>query len=199
MTVIIGLTGGIGSGKSTISALFSKFAIDVIDADKVARSVVEKGKPAFKKIQNYFGGSIVNENGLDRRQLRDIIFANPDKQAWLNALLHPLIRTEILAQLKESQSDYTLLEAPLLIENKLTKYCDYILVVDVSELVQIKRATLRDGTTVKGIKAIMASQISRDERISHADFIIENNNVSFVDLEDKVQQLDHKFRTLILS
>jgi len=196
MTLIIGLTGGIGSGKSTVSALFAKRGVDIIDADEVARWVVEKGKPALLKIADHFGPEVMIDGYLNRARLREIIFSDNKQKVWLNKLLHPLIRTEILTQLKNLQSDYVLLEAPLLIENKLTTLCDHVLVVDAKGSLQLSRSCFRDGVDAENIKAIMQSQMTRQERLAKADFIIDNSDVSFEKLARLVMDLDKKFRKI---
>jgi dephospho-CoA kinase len=195
MSLIIGLTGGIGSGKSTVSSLFSELGVHIVDADIIAREVVQKGTPALKKIEEHFGSQILLEGALNRKRLRELVFKCDTEKNWLNDLLHPLIHTEMLLQL-ESQSEaeaYQLFEAPLLFENKLEHFCDYILVVDIDEQVQLSRASRRDGVMVESIKAIMKSQVTREYRQQHANFIIDNSDVSFEDLKDKVDQLHLKF------
>lgn len=196
MSLIIGLTGGIGSGKSTVSVFFKALGIEVVDADVVARLVVENGQPALQKISHYFGSDIIENGALNRVKLRHIIFNDPIKKEWLNALLHPLIRDKMLAQLKEAKSDYVLLEAPLLFENNLERYCDYVIVVDLDMQLQIIRATARDDSSPETIKAIIASQISRSQRVEKADFIIDNGDVSLQHLEISVIALDKQLRTL---
>lgn len=196
MAIIIGLTGGIGSGKSTVSALFKDLGVDVVDADKVARLVVEKGSPALTEIANHFGDGIVSDGCLNRLRLRELIFTHPAEKLWLNELLHPLIRTEILAQLGNASSDYVLLEAPLLIENKLTAYCDYVLVIDIEEAEQVSRSSKRDGSSVEIIEGIMKSQVSRNERLEVADFIINNSDSSILNLTEVVASFDLKFKRI---
>lgn len=196
MAVIIGLTGGIGSGKSTVSCLFKERGIDVVDADKVARLVVEKGSPALAEISEHFGAEIIEDGCLNRSRLRDLIFTNSAEKVWLNDLLHPLIRAEILNQLESATSVYVLLEAPLLIENNLTTYCDYVLVVDVDESLQIARASKRDGVLIENIQAIMNSQVSRTKRLDVADFVIDNSDASMQLLNEAVMDFDSKFKKI---
>jgi len=196
MTLIIGLTGGIGSGKSTVSHFFSEFGVQIIDADLVARQVVEKGQPALNQIARHFGHQILLQGELNRTLLRTLIFENEDDKLWLNNLLHPLIRQKIMAQLREVKGDYVLLEAPLLFEHNLDKFTDYDLVVDVNERLQIKRACQRDNATEEAIKAIIKSQIGRQDRLHKADFIINNSDLSMLALQQEVQQLDGQFRQL---
>lgn len=196
MSLILGLTGGIGSGKSTLSGFFKKLNVVVVDADIVAREVVQKGRPVLQKISDYFGSDILMAGELNRTKLRQAIFSDKNKKRWLNELLHPIIRQQMLAQLALAQGDYVILEAPLLFENKLQCYCDYILVVDIDEVLQIKRASARDSSTEAQIKAIIASQIDRQKRLQKADFVIDNSGVSLTQLENSVIALDKHLRTL---
>lgn len=197
MSLIIGLTGGIGSGKSTVAKAFINLGIEVIDADVVAREVVAYGQPALTEIISYFGQAVMTEKGaLNRSALRDIIFKSDAKKKWLNALLHPLIRESMLSQLKAAKSPYVILEAPLLIENKLTEYVDYTLIVDALEETQLKRAMQRDTNTQSQIKAIMKAQITRESRLQNADFIIDNNNCDLVTLKLRVNKLHLHFLSL---
>lgn len=196
MSLIIGLTGGIGSGKSTVSTFFKALQVDVVDADIVARSVVQKGQPALTKIKAHFGSDIIKNGELNRAKLRQIIFAEHTKKEWLNNLLHPIIRTQMLAELKEAKSAYVLLEAPLLFENNLAEYCDYVIVVDINEQLQVKRVTYRDNSSPETITAIITSQISRAQRLEKADFVINNDDISLQQLEKSVIALDKQLRAL---
>ena len=196
MSLIIGLTGGIASGKSTVSKIFQGLNVDVIDADIVARQVVEKGQPALLKISDYFGADILENGELDRGKLRALIFADEQKKNWLNELLHPLIRQQMLTELKHAKGDYVLLEAPLLFENSLQDYCDRVVVVDIRETEQIKRAMMRDNNSKEQIKSIIKSQIGRQQRLEKADFVIENSDISLQQLENAVIALDKQLRAL---
>ncbi|WP_299664039.1 dephospho-CoA kinase [uncultured Psychromonas sp.] len=197
MQVIIGLTGGIGSGKSTVAKEFTALGIDIVDADKVARQVVEPGQPALAEIELYFGRDVLNAAGeLNRAKLRKLIFQSETKKQWLNALLHPIIRDTLLAQLNMAKSEYVMLEAPLLLENKLTQYTDYTLVVDVDEKLQIERAMQRDDNSKYQIQAIMDAQISRSLRLQQADYVIDNTSVDRVALKQQIKSLHLKFLSL---
>ncbi|WP_372880154.1 dephospho-CoA kinase [Psychromonas sp.] len=196
MTLIIGLTGGIGSGKSTVSRFFSELGVQIIDADFVARQVVEKGQPALAEIARHFGNEILQHGELNRALLRKLIFQNEEHKLWLNNLLHPLIRAKILQQLLVVKGDYALLEAPLLFENKLERLTDYNLVVDIEERLQVQRACQRDKSSEESIKAIIKSQIDRQQRLQQADFIIDNSKLSLPELQRKVILLDQQFRKL---
>ncbi|WP_166369772.1 dephospho-CoA kinase [Psychromonas sp. SA13A] len=197
MQVIIGLTGGIGSGKSTVAKEFTALGIDIVDADKVARQVVEPGQPALAEIELYLGPDVLNAAGeLNRAKLRQLIFQSETKKQWLNALLHPIIRDTLLAQLNMAKSEYVMLEAPLLLENKLTQYTDYTLVVDVDEKLQIERAMQRDDNSKSQIQAIMDAQISRSLRLQQADYVIDNTSVDRVALKQQIKSLHLKFLSL---
>lgn len=176
MPYIVGLTGGIGSGKSTVTNLFAELGVPTIDADIVARQVVEKGSPLLAQIADHFGSHILTENGeLDRAALRQIVFQSESEKNWLNDLLHPAIRTEMLCQLAQSTAPYVLWVVPLLIENKLTEFCDRVLVVDVDPKIQLERAAKRDQSKIETIKNIIAAQVNRPTRLQFADDVIENN------------------------
>ena len=200
MTYVVGLTGGIGSGKSTIAELFAELGVPIIDADLVARQVVEKGSPLLAKIAAHFGPEILLEDGaLNRAALREKIFANETQKDWLNQLLHPAIRHEMLRQLAAQQAPYCIFMVPLLIENNLTALCQRILVVDVLEHTQVERACQRDNNQVEQIKRIMQSQVSRQERLSYADDVISNDEdliASLPQLKQKVLDLHHLYLQL---
>jgi len=196
MTLIIGLTGGIGSGKSTVSRYFSDLNVDIVDADIVAREVVAKGQPVLRKIKSYFGKEVLINGELNRSFLRKKIFEDDQQRIWLNSVLHPLINKKIVHNLSIATGKYVLLEAPLLFENNLDELTDYNIVVDIDPVLQVKRASVRDGVSVKNIKAIIDKQISRIERIKRADFIIVNNDISLRDLECRVVDLDKQLRSL---
>ena len=173
---VVGLTGGIGSGKSAATAYFEKLGIDVVDADEVARDVVAPGSEGLKEIVNRFGDSILQEDGsLNRAALREKVFSDINEKNWLNSLLHPLIRSRMQHLLGESTSPYCILSVPLLVENKLTEMCNYVVVVDCPETMQLERALKRDGSTEETIRNIMASQATRNERIEAADTVLDNS------------------------
>ena len=177
MTFVIGLTGGIASGKTTVANLFKQqFKIDIVDADVVAREVVEPGTPGLNAIIEHFGADIVRDDQtLDRAKLREKIFSNPEEKAWLNGLLHPMIREKMIEDLEQVTSDYALLVVPLLVENKLDSLCDRVLVVDVDPQTQISRTVKRDNVSEEQANAILASQASREQRLALADDVVKNN------------------------
>ena len=174
---IVGLTGGIGSGKSTIVRLFADQGVHWVDADDVAREVVVPGTPALKAISEHFGKDILLDSGeLNRAELRSRIFQGDSERQWLEQLLHPLIREAILEQLKPQSYDlpYTLLVSPLLLETDQHTLVDRIVVVDVPVEVQIERTVSRDGNTPEQVQRIIDAQMSRDKRVGKADHIITN-------------------------
>ncbi|MGE6261661.1 dephospho-CoA kinase [Aeromonas media] len=174
---VVAITGGIGSGKTTIANQFAALGIEVVDADLIAREVVAPGTPALAAIVNHFGTEILTEQGLlDRRALRERIFSDPAAKSWLNALLHPIIRSEMLRQCAAVSSPYCLLVVPLLVENRLTGLADRVLVIDVDEATQIERTCRRDGVSREQAQAILASQASRSKRLAMADDVLDNQS-----------------------
>ena len=175
--LIVGLTGGIGSGKSAASSIFEELGILVVDADVVAREVVEPGKPALATIAKQFGADILEESGkLNRTKLREIIFSDPNAKRWLEALLHPIIRSEIIRKLAQAESPYAILVSPLLFETDQHTLCTRTLLIDAPEELQIERASKRDDSSIDGIKKIIAVQMPRNIKQKHADDIILNDN-----------------------
>lgn len=190
---IVGVTGGIGSGKTTVTNEFQKLGIEVIDADVIAREVVEPGSEALEHIQARFGNDVLHTDGsLNRAWLREAIFSHPDDKAWLNQLLHPRIRTRIESQLNAAESPYAILSAPLLLENQLTYLTDRVLVVDVAEQTQIERTMQRDNNNQAQVQAIMDAQMSRQQRCAAADDIV-NNDGTLDDVYDQVQKLHQTY------
>lgn len=194
---IVGLTGGIGSGKTTIANLFAEHNITIVDADIVARDVVAIGSPALGNISQYFGKDFIKANGLlNRALLRKQIFSNDKDKLWLNNLLHPLIGKQLITQMKAAKSEYCLLVAPLLIENDLITLVNRVLVIDVSETIQISRTTTRDNNSVEQVQAIIASQASRQVKQDHADDLLNNDCHSLEELKDRVDKLHRHYLTL---
>ncbi|MCR3904120.1 dephospho-CoA kinase [Aeromonas hydrophila] len=174
---VVAITGGIGSGKTTVANQFAKLGIEVVDADVIAREVVEPGTPALAAIAAHFGPEVITPDGqLNRRQLRERVFRDPDAKGWLNALLHPLIRTEMQRQCAAARSPYCLLVVPLLVENRLTALANRVLVIDVDEATQIERTCRRDGVSREQAQAILAAQAGRAERLAAADDVLDNQN-----------------------
>ncbi|VTM18468.1 Dephospho-CoA kinase [Raoultella terrigena] len=175
MRYTVALTGGIGSGKSTVADAFSHLGVNVIDADVIARQVVEPGTPALLAIAARFGQQMINDDGtLNRRSLRERIFAHAEDKTWLNALLHPLIQQETRRQMQTASSPYVLWVVPLLVENNLVANADRVLVVDVAKETQIARTILRDRVSREHAERILAAQATREQRLAAADDVIEN-------------------------
>ncbi|MGM8228744.1 dephospho-CoA kinase [Cellvibrio sp. ARAG 10.3] len=194
--LIVGLTGGIGSGKSEVSRRFQALGIVVVDADEVARLVVEPGQAALADIAARFGSDIVSADGhLNRALLRKIIFSQPEEKRWLEGLLHPLINQEIRRQLADADSPYVILSSPLLLETRQHELVNRVLVIDASEALQIARASSRDGNSSEQIKTIMATQLDREARISRADDIIHNHG-DLVELDAQVKTLHQRYMAL---
>lgn len=179
-TLVVGLTGGIGSGKSAASDWFAQQGIDIIDADVIAHEVVVKGSSTLRKIQRKFGDWVLNADGdMDRAAVRTHVFTYPDALIELEAITHPAIREAAKKQLAESTSPYVVLSAPLLIEAAeagLANLCQRILVMDATENTQLARASQRDALSVQKIEAIMVNQLSREERNRHADDVVLNES-----------------------
>lgn len=198
---VIGLTGGIGSGKSTIARLFEQQGVHAVDADTVAREVVEPGTPALAEIADHFGPKILTEEGaLDRAALRRIVFEAPAERTWLEQLLHPIIRDELMRQLwllPESPSPddykigYVLLVSPLLLETDQHQLTDKVIVVDVPVETQIARTMARDDNDREQVERIIAAQINRKKRLEGADIVIDNAR-SLEEVSDQVAQIHHK-------
>jgi len=194
--LVIGLTGGIASGKTAVSRWFEYLGVPVIDADVVAREVVEPGEAGIDAVVREFGTEILDDKGrLDRRRLRALVFKNPNGRRTLESILHPPIRQRMEAQLDELNQDYAVLVIPLLLEAGQTDMVDRVLVVDASESVQIERARRRDGVSEEEIRQIMSSQASRENRLAQANDVIENNG-TMEELRQRVRLLDEFYRSL---
>ncbi|KXJ43800.1 MULTISPECIES: dephospho-CoA kinase [Marinobacter] len=192
---VVGLTGGIGSGKSTVARLFGALGVHWVDADDVAREVVEPGTPALEKIAEHFGQEILLPDGsLDRAALRRIVFDAPEERAWLEELLHPVIREELMRQLRPDNYSlpYVLLVSPLLLETDQHELVDKIVVVDVPVDVQIKRTMARDTDDRAQVERIIAAQMAREKRLQKADDVVDNN-LAMMDVERQVEQLHQTF------
>lgn len=189
--LIIGLTGGIGSGKTVASDYLADKGIDVVDADRVAREIVAAGEPALDAIRRHFGEAVILPDGtLDRPALRARVFADPQQRAALEAITHPAIRERILQHLQAGSSPYILLVSPLLFETGQASFCQRTLVIDVDEATQRTRASSRDGVSAAQIDSIIAAQLPREERLKRADDIVVNHG----EREDLFLQLDDLHR-----
>jgi dephospho-CoA kinase len=197
--LVVGLTGGIGSGKSAASAWFAEQGINIIDADVIAHETVAKGSATLQKIQKKFGDWVLNGDGsMDRAAVRTHVFANPEALIELEAITHPAIREKAKAQLDASTSPYIILSAPLLIEAAeagLANLCQRILVMDATEDTQLARASQRDDQSIQKIKAIMTNQLSREERNRHADNVILNES-DLASLYLQLEPLHQEYLTL---
>lgn len=193
---ILGLTGGIGSGKSAAAQCFVDLGVHLVDADHAARWVVEPGRPALARIAEHFGPSVLQADGaLNRSALRELIFKDPQQRVWLESLLHPLIREEIRQYLARAESAYAILVSPLLLETSQHQMVQRVLVIDVPESVQIERTVLRDKTNEEQVRAILKAQASREERLSRADDVIVNDRDPAW-LKSEVERLHHFYLTL---
>lgn len=176
MKFILGLTGGIGSGKSAASQWFEQHGIMVVDADVVAREIVEVGQPALLQIQQAFGDWVLQKDGtLNRRALREHIFQSNDARRILESITHPAIRQSIIQQLQDAQSPYVILVSPLLFETNQHELTDHTLLIDASIELQIQRAAQRDGQNIEQIHRIIATQMPREQKQQLADDIVLND------------------------
>ncbi|OLS61449.1 dephospho-CoA kinase [Pseudomonas putida] len=193
---ILGLTGGIGSGKSAAAQRFVELGVHLVDADQAARWVVEPGRPALASIVERFGPGMLLEDGqLDRAALRQVIFADPEQRRWVEALLHPLIGQEIFSYLAKAESPYAVFVSPLMIESGQYKRTDRLLVIDAPQELQVQRTLLRDQTSPEQVQAILKAQANREERLRHADDILVNDR-DIAWLHSEVDRLHNFYLTL---
>lgn len=193
---ILGLTGGIGSGKSAVVEEFGRLGVHWVDADHAARWVVEPGRPALASIVERFGETVLAQDGsLDRAALRGLIFRDAAQRKWLEELLHPLIRQEIAVYLAQATSPYAIMVSPLLVESGQYRQVDRVLVVDVPEALQVERASRRDQSSEAQIRAIVEAQASREERLRHADDVLTNDRDRGW-LRQEVERLHNFYLTL---
>jgi dephospho-CoA kinase len=190
---VVGITGGIGSGKTAVTDRFAKLGIKIVDADIAARVVVEPGTAALGAISDHFGSAILlAEGNLDRAALRARIFSEESEKKWLESLLHPLIGKEIMRQLAAAQSPYVIFVSPLLLEAGQNVLCDRILVVDVPEETQISRTISRDDNDEAQVRRIISTQLSRQQRLKQANDIIENNQ-GLAQLDEPIERLHQQY------
>ncbi len=193
MSLVVGITGGIGSGKSAVTRCFEEHGITVVDADLVARVIVEPGKPALAEIAAHFGPGVIQADGtLDRPALRSRVFADESQRLWLERLTHPLIGEEIVNRISASRSPYTILSSPLLLDTSQHTLVDCVVVVDAPESVQLQRTMQRDGNDEAQVKRIMAAQLTRAQRLERADIVLDNSG-SLEDLAQAVEELHKEF------
>jgi len=192
----VGLTGGIGSGKSTVADRFAALGVPIIDADVVAREVVAPGTPTLEQVIEAFGEQLRRADGaLDRRRLRAEVFADPAQRTRLEALLHPAILAEFRRRLADIKAPYCLLVVPLLIESGWDSEVDRVLVIDATPGQQVARTRERDATTEQEVRAIIATQATRAERLAAADDVIVNDG-DLAQLERRVLALHRHYLTL---
>ncbi|MBS3667806.1 MULTISPECIES: dephospho-CoA kinase [Halomonadaceae] len=195
--MIIGLTGGIGSGKSTVARAFETLGAAWVDADDVAREIVLPDEPALLAIQHRFGDQIMHQDGtLNRAALRDIIFKDPEQRQWLESVTHPRIRERLLqhlARLKAQGAPYVLLVSPLLFESGQHALVHRTVVVDVPQALQLSRTQQRDGVSESQVRAILAAQLSREQRLAKADDVIDNSG-DHASMMEQVARLDERYR-----
>jgi dephospho-CoA kinase len=191
--LIVGITGGIGSGKSAVTRCFEQLGITVVDADLAARVIVEPGRPALAEIAQRFGADILlQDKTLDRAALRQRVFSDEGERHWLEQLTHPLIGQEIIDQIAASTSPYTILSSPLLLETSQKALVDCVVVVDVPQDIQLQRTMQRDSNDEAQVKRIMAVQMQRDKRLALADIVLDNSR-SLTELEESVEELHKEF------
>ncbi|MDC0223105.1 dephospho-CoA kinase [Gammaproteobacteria bacterium] len=190
----IGLTGGVASGKTTVSDCFKKLGTQVIDADVISHEVTEPSGSAFDEILSEFGSEILDEKGLiNRKKMRVIIFNDPSQKKILEEIIHPKVRDEMFQLINKSDDHYLIVSVPLLVETGMHQIMDRNLLVDCSEDTQIKRLMHRDKITLNEARAILKNQASRSDRKKIADDLIVNeNNVTLIKLENEVLEL-HKY------
>lgn len=171
----IGLTGGIASGKSAVADEFARLGVEVVDADRIARDVVAPGQPALEEIRRAFGDGVVQADGsLNRRRLRETVFADAEARERLEAIVHPRVRKRLLRASEEATSEYIILMVPLLVESGMSKLVDRVLVVDVPPEIQVERLTARDAIDAALAQRMIEAQASREQRLEHADDVLVN-------------------------
>ena len=190
---VVGLTGGIGSGKTVASDRFEELGVKVVDADIASRVVVEIGKPALSSIEGQFGSDVISDDGsLNRAKLREIIFKDDEAKSWLESLLHPLIGQHILDEIASATSRYVILVSPLLFETAQFQMCNRTLLIDVPKDIQILRTAKRDKVPESQVEKIIASQMDRDQKIGKADDVIVNDG-EIGDLISKIDKIHQRY------
>lgn len=190
---VVGLTGGIGSGKTVASDRFEELGVKVVDADIASRVVVEIGKPALSSIEDEFGSDVISDDGsLNRAKLREIIFKDDEAKSWLESLLHPLIGQHILDEIASATSRYVILVSPLLFETTQFQMCNRTLLIDVPKDIQILRTAKRDKVPESQVEKIIASQMDRDQKIGKADDVIVNDG-EIGDLISKIDKIHQRY------
>lgn len=198
-SLIIGLTGGIASGKSTVSKFFSNLSIPIIDADQISHDLTKINGSAYSEVIEYFGENITGENGdIDRKKLGAIVFNSKSKKEKLESIIHPKVLSTIQAEIKSRRGEYKIIEVPLLIESGFQEFTNRILVVDCSTETQMERLMKRDGVTEEYAKNILSNQIDRETRLKFAnEIVINEKNNSLLKLEDQVKKIHNFYLDLI--
>jgi len=192
----VGLTGGIGCGKSTVTALFKQLNVPVIDADEIAHQVVAIGQPALKLIQQIFGSDSLNADGsLNRNTIRELVFTDPEQKKKLEAIIHPLVYQTIQAEIALLTVHYCIISVPLLFETNRADFVDRVLVIDCPPEIQIERVQKRDNLSPERVQSIIDSQVSRAFRLAHAEDIIDNTQ-SNAELAQQVEKLHNLYLSL---
>ncbi|MEQ1559305.1 MAG: dephospho-CoA kinase [Methyloglobulus sp.] len=195
----MGLTGGIGCGKSTVSALFFELNIPIIDADEIAHQLVKPGQPALTEISKLFGDQVLNSDGtLNRAMMRDLVFSDPMQKQRLESILHPLVYTVMQQKIDRLAAPYCIASIPLLFETQMAHFVDRILVIDCPVAMQIERVERRDGLDKARIQSIIESQVNREFRINHAHDVIDNSE-SGIDLAEDVKKLHTRYLSISAS
>lgn len=193
---VLGLTGGIASGKSAAAQRFAELGVHVVDADQASRWVVEPGRPALAQLAERYGPGLLQADGsLDRAALRKVIFEDVEQRRWVEALLHPLIANEIAESLASATSPYAVFVSPLMVESGQYRITQRLLVIDAPEALRVERTLARDNTNPAQVQAILKAQASREERLRHADDVLVNDR-DLAWLRAEVERLHHFYLTL---
>ena len=192
----VGLTGGIGSGKTTVANIFKSLGVPIIDADEISHQITQKNGVAYTPIIAHFGKTVLNpDEAINRKKLRDIIFQNTAERKWLENLLHPIIRQTMRDAIKKTTAPYCICVIPLLVESSSIEFIDRILVIDTPIEIQIERAKKRDGTSAENIKKIITSQADQATRLKIADDVIINNG-DLKSLENRAGELHRRYQKM---
>lgn len=194
----VGLTGGIGSGKSTVSDLFSNLGVPIIDTDLISHRLLEPDQSGYKKVIAHFGDKLLGKDQqIDRRQLRRVVFNDEAEKLWLEATLHPIIYQQTQQQIEQLKAtDYVIVVIPLLFETDFRALLDRILVIDCCPETQIRRLTARDHIDLNLARLMLAQQWTNEARLERADDVIHNGSDLDMDLGQQVAKLHHKYLLL---
>jgi dephospho-CoA kinase len=191
----VGLTGGIACGKTTVANLFAALGVPVVDTDLLAREVVAPGSALLPRIAEHFGPGVLQKDGsLDRAQLRERVFTNPEERQWLESVTHPAIRELTDARCETATGPYVIVAIPLLVETRGAERFDRVLVVDCDPSLQLARLQARDGMTRAQAERMLAAQVGRAERLAVADDVVRNDG-DIAGLRDQVERLHRRYKT----